>query len=89
MKPKEIEQIKGLNKTLAQTKNFNLRTELLLNLINQTRKETYWEIYRDFKKIWSCLKFEKRSAKVIGYTFVKGDIDDFKNKLKNKFKGVE
>ena len=39
------------------------------------------DIENQFSKLWLCLKFEKMSSKVIGYTFNKKDMDDFKELL--------
>jgi len=47
----------------------------------QAKKEQTQEILDEFNKLWSCLKFEKRGTKVIGYTFDKKDMDKFKRHL--------
>ena len=44
-------------------------------------EEQAQQIFNGFNKLWSCLKFEKRKSKVIGYTFDKGDMDKFKRHL--------
>jgi ribosomal protein L37AE/L43A len=43
------------------------------------------EIVYSYKGLWNCLKFEKSSTKVIGYTFDKKDVDKFEVWLKKKF----
>ena len=42
------------------------------------------DLQTQFNKMWSCLKFEKMSSKVIGYTFDKKDMDKFKEDLQSK-----
>jgi len=44
------------------------------------------EIQKEFNKMRSCLKFEKCSSKVIGYTFNKKEMDKFKDILKRYHK---
>ena len=41
-------------------------------------------IQKEFNKLWSCLKFEKRSSKVIGYTFMKDEMDKFKELVRGR-----
>ena len=41
-------------------------------------------IQKEFTKLWSCLKFEKRSSKVIGYTFMKEEFDKFKELIRGR-----
>lgn len=53
----------------------------LIALSNKSKQEQAQEILIEFNKLWSCLKFEKMSAKVIGYTFAKKDMDEFKSHL--------
>jgi len=45
-------------------------------------KEEKQRIKNEFDKLWCCLKFEKCESKVIGYTFLKKDIEKFKEDLK-------
>ena len=43
-------------------------------------------IKKEFDKLWSCLKFEKNGSKVIGYTFDKREVDEFKQIIESRLK---
>ena len=75
--------IKNLNKWIKDYKP-------VLELIRQeAKKEQAQEILDEFNKLWSCLKFEKMKSKVVGYTFVKKDMDKFKLHLSTLQKEVK
>jgi hypothetical protein len=48
---------------------------------SQGKEDMARVILSDFEYMWSCLKFETRSSKVIGYTFLKKEVDEFRRKL--------